>query len=389
MKMFKLQKISLLILLIGGFLVFFSPVFSQEKELYFETPYLSEKMEPIVELRQAPDIKTFQEKLEELIVSVFPSLAPPVISNVRVENITTNSATILWETNVKSSSIVAYASDREYDPKKENPYLIEVGNVEERVKEHKVELLNLNPRTLYHFQVKSAAVVGAVGKSQDFTFSTLASKIKLEFPRITNTEIEVRWMTEVETDSYVEYKDLKTGKTAEVRDPTRVKSHIIVLTNLSPDTSYQIRGFGYDANNILIESDLVTVKTKLDTTPPKISGIKIENALFPGRKDKALTIVSWRTDEPADSIVYFEKGIEIGGVLKNKAGKEKEFTLDHIVILVTETGTIYRLQIESNDEAGNKTQSGIRTILTPRGEESILDIIVKNFEETFKFLKRK
>ncbi len=384
----KFQKMYKFLLICFVF-CFFHFVFAQEEPLEFETPYLAEPVEELIQLKEAGDIKTFQEKLEEVIISVFPSLAPPVISDVRVENITTNSATIFWKTNVKSSSIVAYASDREYDPKKDNPYLIEVGRAEERVREHQVELLNLNPGTLYHFQVKSASIAGVVGKSQDFTFSTLASKIQLEVTRVTNTEIEVRWITGVETDSWVEYKNLKTGKIAKTGDAARVRSHIVLLTNLTPDTPYLIRGFGYDINNILIESDPITIKTKLDIIPPKITAIRIDNALLPGRIDRVLTVVSWRTDEPANSLVYFEEGLGIGEVLKNETGQRNEFVLEHTVILTTKTGTIYRLQISSSDESGNVSKSSVRTILTPRGEESILDIIIKNFQETFKFLKRR
>jgi len=382
---FSILKLGVLIII--SFLSF-SFIFAEERPLEFETPYLAEKMDPLIELREAKDIKTFQEKLEELIVSVFPSLSPPVISEVEVKDITTNSAVITWKTNVKSSSIVAFAPEDKYQPNKKNPYLMEIIAPGEMTTEHRVELLNLSPGTKYHFKVKSASIVGVMGESKDMTFNTLASKIKLEVVKITNTEIEVRWVTPAETDSWLEYKDLKTGKIGKIGDETKVKTHILKLENLTPDTSYLLRGYGYDVNNILIESDPITVKTKKDAEPPKISNLRIDNALLPGRVDKVLTVVTWRTNEPANSLVYFEEGLGIGE-LKNKAGKEDEFVLEHTVILVTKTGTVYRLQVVSADESGNKEESSIKTILTPRSEESILDIIIKNFEETFKFLKRR
>ena len=133
----------------------------------------------------------------------------------------------------------------------------------------------------------------------------------------------------------------------------------------------------------------MNIKTKLDIEPPKISSIRIDNALLPENVDKVLTVVSWRTNELANSIAYFEEGIGFGEVLANKTGLEKEFTLEHTVILTLKIGTIYRIQISSTDEAGNETKSSARTILTPRVEESILNIIIQNFEEAFKFLRRK
>jgi hypothetical protein len=365
-------------------------VFAQTttEELILETPYMAEgTVDELTQLKESGDIKTFQERLEDFIVSVFPSLQPPVITDVRVEDITTNSAVILWKTNVKSNSLVAIAEDKDYDPKRENPYVVELGNVEERVKEHKVVLTNLRPGTLYHFQVKSASISGVVGKSKDYTFSTLASKIKLEVVRVTNKEIEVRWVSPKPTNSFVEYKNLKTGKTYQVKTDELTTIHSLTLKDLEPGTNYQLRGFGYDEKNILIETDPISVKTKLDLTPPKIFNIKINSAIVPGSKDQALTIVMWSTDEPANSIVYYDIGL--GRELKNKVGNEEDYSLEHALIIPTKAGSIYRINIVSIDESGNKAESGIRTIFTPRGEQSILEIMIKNFEEAFKFLKRK
>jgi hypothetical protein len=365
-------------------------VFAQTttEELILETPYMAEgTVDELTQLKESGDIKTFQERLEDFIVSVFPSLQPPVITDVRVEDITTNSAVILWKTNVKSNSLVAIAEDKDYDPKRDNPYVVELGNVEERVKEHKVVLTNLRPGTLYHFQVKSASISGVVGKSKDYTFSTLASKIKLEVVRVTNKEIEVRWVSPKPTNSFVEYKNLKTGKTYQVKTDELTTIHSLTLKDLEPGTNYQLRGFGYDEKNILIETDPISVKTKLDLTPPKIFNIKINSAIVPGSKDQALTIVMWSTDEPANSIVYYDIGL--GRELKNKVGNEEDYSLEHALIIPTKAGSIYRINIVSIDESGNKAESGIRTIFTPRGEQSILEIMIKNFEEAFKFLKRK
>lgn len=392
MNFYKFQQISIILLIIvfGILSVLNVLAHRNEEELFIETPYVAEgEVEELVQLREAGDIETFQKKLEEFIVSIFPSLRPPVISNVRVEDITINSATILWETNIKSNSLVALAEDKDYDPKRENPYTLEVGNVEERVKEHKVIVSNLKPGTLYHFQVKSASLIGIIGKSKDYTFSTLASKIELEVVRVTNNEIEVRWISPRPTDSNVEFKDLTTGRTYQTKIEGKRTIHSVTLKNLTPGTSYQIRSFGYTEDNILMESNPITIKTKLDTLPPKISTLRIDNALFPARRDRALTIISWRTDEPANSLVFFEEGIGFGEVLANKAGQKEEFVLEHTVILTTKTATIYRIQIVSADESGNEARSSIRTVLTPRGEESILDIIIKNFEETFRFLRGK
>jgi hypothetical protein len=51
-------------------------------------------------------------------------------------------------------------------------------------------------------------------------------------------------------------------------------------------------------------------------------------------------------------------------------------------------GTIYRLKVTSSDDSGNLGSFGPRTIITPQQTASITDIIFKNFEDSFKFLKK-
>lgn len=373
-------------------LLTFAYSFSQEttEEIVFETPYVAEgSIDELIQLKEAGDIKTFQEKLEDLIVSVFPSLQPPVISDVKIEDITTNSVTISWKTNVKSNSIVALVEDKDYDPKKEYPFVVEIGNIDERVKDHKVTISNLKPGTLYYFQVKSASIAGVVGKSKHYSFTTKASKIKLEIGKLTNSEIEVKWISPQPTNSFIEYKDLKTGKVFQEKLDELTTIHSMIIKNLSAGREYLLRGYGFTEKGVLIETDEVVVKTKVDVTPPKIYDLRISNALLSAGRNQALTIVAWRTDEPANSIVYYETGLGISKELENKTGKEDEFVTDHVVIIPTKAGTIYRIKISSTDTSGNKAESGIRTVLTPRTEESILEIIIKNFEETFKFLRKR
>lgn len=362
-------------------------VFAINATLNFTTKHAAEALEGLVPVPGA-EIEVFQERLEELFVSVFPSLVPPVISNIQIQNITENSAIIVWETNVPANSLVAFASARDFNLRKENPYLLELGRAEGRTREHRVELIGLHPGTIYHFQIRSASMLGVIGRSRDVTFSTLAGRIALEVPKIGNTEIEVRWVSPRETTSFVEYRNLRTGEVSRTGSPVRTRSHIITLTNLAPDTPYDIRGFGYDVDNILIESSPVNVRTRLDNIPPRVSAIRIDNALLPGRVDRALTVVSWRTDELANSLVYFEEGVGVGDVLVNQIGQGGNFVLDHTVIIPTKAGTVYRLQIVSMDQAGNLTRVPARTILTPRAEESIFDVIIENFQRTFEFLRR-
>jgi hypothetical protein len=115
----------------------------------------------------------------------------------------------------------------------------------------------------------------------------------------------------------------------------------------------------------------------------------VDSALVPGRTDRTQTIVSWKTDEPATSVVYYEEGT---GSATDKLSQVKDsgsvYTDNHVVILTNlKPGTIYRFQIVSADDANNMTKLPVRTIVTPSQSESIVDVIFKNFDDTFKFMR--
>ncbi|MEW5907632.1 MAG: fibronectin type III domain-containing protein [Patescibacteria group bacterium] len=359
----------------------------QSSDQTFSTLFAAEALEELTTLENA---EQFQEQLEGIIESVMPSLVPPFVSNVIVDNITETSATVKWKTNIPAFGSVSYASDSEYNQDKEKPYVVEiVESTKEKIKEHTLELRDLSPATKYHLQAKSYVFPDVIGKSKDSEFYTLSSKIKPEITRVGNTDAEVRWVTAKETSSFAEYRNLATNKLGRMGDDRRVQSHFLKIENLAPGTNYEIKVFGYDQDNNIIEADSITIRTKQDISPPVISSIRIDNAMVPGKRDKLQTVISWKTDESSNSRVYFEEGIGISDKLTNKTGQENEYTTDHIVIITSmKPATVYRIKVSSRDEAGNTADSPMRTFLTPRSAESVLDVIVRNFEESFGFLKR-
>ncbi len=90
----------------------------------------------------------------------------PIISNVQAINITTNSATIIWNTDEGATSSVEYGLDTFY-----GNLTPEDSNL---VTSHSVNLSGLTPNTLYHFRVKSKDALGNEAISGDYIFTTLA-----------------------------------------------------------------------------------------------------------------------------------------------------------------------------------------------------------------------
>ena len=320
--------------------------------------------------------------------SILPSLVPPFIENPVVSNITENSATISFRTNVKSYPLVSYASALNFDATKENPYETEVSDMSEKKTVHTLNLIGLSPNTEYHLMAKAFSLPQVVGKSNDIVFMTAASKISGSVVEIKKDSFVVVWNTNEPTTSIVEYKNLNNGLIARVIDETRINSHSIKVENLLPGTSYEINISGINSKGNLVENNSnITVRTLTDTTAPIISNLKVESSLVSGRTDRVQTVVSWQTDEPSTSVVYFEEGsISSNNLPKEKQGNQ-ELTKNHVVILSSlKTGSVYRFTVESTDEAENTIRPDVRTIVTPKQAESIFDIIFKNFDNTFDFV---
>lgn len=110
-----------------------------------------------------------------------------------------------------------------------------------------------------------------------------------------------------------------------------------------------------------------------------------------GRTDRAQVVISWITNEPATSLVSYEEGqASVDKELLNKINEKTDnFTTNHAVIIPSlKVGTVYRIQIASQDDAGNIYKTPVRSIITPKNSESVLDIVFKNFEDTFKVFRQ-
>jgi hypothetical protein len=356
----------------------------------FKTKFASEVTEDTIKL---DNVEQYQDKLGDLIESMLPSVSPPLMKNFLISGIASDSATITWDTNIPSYSTVSYASDNYYDGESEEPYATEISQTELKRKEHNFKITRLSPGEVYHIQTKSFVFPQIVSKSKDITFLTKLPKIRPELTKVQNTEIEVRWVTGIKTTSFVEYTNIKTGSTGRVGNKgKKVKNHSVLLENLIPATRYKLRVFGYDKYDNLVESEPMTTITKKDMKSPNIFSLKINNAFLSGKNNRLQTVISWKTDELSNSLVYSKEGVSgIENFSRDAlvSGNKNEFTTEHNVVLTTlKPLTAYLVQVVSVDESGNKTKTPIRTLLTPQSTESVSDIIFRNFNESFGFLNK-
>jgi len=103
----------------------------------------------------------------ELTTLVKPYAPPPIISEVKVFNITDSSATITWQTDRPATSHVEYGTTDAYDST--TPLNDELNT------SHSVTLNGLKPSTTYYFKMKSQDASGNEATSEARTFITISS----------------------------------------------------------------------------------------------------------------------------------------------------------------------------------------------------------------------
>ena len=102
---------------------------------------------------------------DTLFVTYTPDTTPPVISNVQSSGITSNSASVSWDTDEPGDSQVVYGFDTSYGSVTPPDTAL--------ITSHVVQLNGLAADTTYHFQVLSRDAKGNLATSSDFTFQTL------------------------------------------------------------------------------------------------------------------------------------------------------------------------------------------------------------------------
>ncbi|MFH1030917.1 MAG: fibronectin type III domain-containing protein, partial [bacterium] len=329
------------------------------------------------------------EKIKE-IAEIIP---PPFLESEPHIKISSDSAEIFWETDKEANSIVLYSPENLFSAKKE--YLFIAGNADKFSKTHAVTLHNLTSDTIYHYQVKSAPRVGHEAKSKDFIFKTSSQileiidyKINIFLPE----KVVFTWETNLETTSairYMPYRDnnLMVGETKIASSSAMTFRHEISVENLEPGVIYDVTIYGEDKNGQSISKSIPAFSTSQDDLPPVIYQAQTESAILPGKNSAIQSIISWKTNEAATSRLYFTEGISLDGNFTEQTEINMNYGKKHVIVITKfKPGTVYSFRAESIDSNGNMTLSKTFSILTPRQQESIFQIILKNFEKTFSWI---
>jgi PKD repeat protein len=271
--------------------------------------------------------------------------SPVIVEGPSLLSRTADAAIISWKTDEPASSAVDFGAGE----------LTQMVSDAEYVQEHSVYLTGLEAGTIYSYQVRSVDFAGnAATVSRIFDFTT-ELEADLTPPRLVAAELVsadvgqaiISWTTDEPASTQLAY-----GAGGELDliffEEEFASEHQAVLTGLKAGTAYEYQLSFTDASgNGPVVGELLSFTTAAvaDATPPQLEGVGLEQI-----GDKSAN-VSWTTDEPASSFVYYGTGEG----LELSAG-DGELTTEHRVMLTNlEPETGYRFQVESIDLAGNRS----------------------------------
>lgn len=317
---------------------------------------------------------------------------PTIILDYADVEVGADYAIIKWATDKESSSMVHIAREADYRVGAENPYIFKAGDPDQMTLEHRVEVRGLNPATVYHFKVVSKSDADLTGESSDKTFRTksiLPEVFNVQVTKIQEDSATLRWTTNVPCSAIVHYTNLNNNDTRMDGNSNFVTTHSVQLKNLIFDTYYSALITVESEDGEKAEGTPVTFITTRDKQAPEISKVATESTVYPGSENKIQTILSWRTDEAAKCQLFYHQGM----IVADKAtelSKEEDYALKHVAVVTNFIpASVYKYWITCEDDAKNVRKSEDFTMLTPSQEESIIDIIIKNFKQQFSWLNKK
>jgi hypothetical protein len=266
-------------------------------------------------------------------VVIAADATPPTISDIVIEEVGEDSATITWRTNDKADSQVNYGLNSDYGISREP--------VADKT-EHEITLSELEPATTYHFRVVSADEFGNQTVSGDFTLTT---------------------------NGVVPISDIQEVVQEESQQQLASKALAIIDQITDPDA-------------LVLITDQVQEVAERVLVPPMIIGAPqiIETG-------ETYAVISWKTDRESTSLVSFASEDQYDENSSDPyittQGDSEETVLEHVVEIVgLKPATTYHFRVFSKDVLGLEGRSPDTVFMTTSPLPTIRDLRITKIEET-------
>ena len=284
----------------------------------------------------------------------------PIISNIQT-SVTSNTATITWNSDQITTSQVNYGTTTAYSGSSTVNSTLTTA--------HSVTVTNLLPSTTYNFDVVSANGNSLAATSANATFQTSPPPpaiTNVGASGITSTTALITWTTDEASTSVVTYGTQSASGAASVT------SHSVALTGLTPSTVYTFAVTSVNATGGSSSSSSYTFTT---SAVPVISYIS-----YWGITTSGITI-SWSTNVPSNTVVNYGTTNSLGSV----SPLQSALSDNHGVVLTgLQPSTEYYFQAQSTDANGNTGYSPAIYTFTTLASLPVISnpVVAKNTNNT-------
>jgi len=317
-------------------------------------------------------------------VTMDAALAPiiPIISNVAVSGITSDSATITWDTDQLADSRVDYGATTSYGNFVSDSTLITT---------HGIILTGLVPSTTYHFKVISTNAYGFSSSSGDGTFLTLVPRgplvLSIDSPKpganLSRSEIMVKGTVSQENG-------LETGVVVNGRIAVVTGNHFIANRVPLEEGQNQITAVATDVNGNTA-TDSMTVNVTLPGHYIRLTA-NIESGIAP--LETILTIDT--SLDPTRLSVTYTGPAEVEFLSTSESEYRMRLTTEGIYLFTAEGtdsgGTTYNdtvaLTVLSKEVVDNLLRAkweGLREALSNNEVEKAINYFIDNTKETYRY----
>ena len=320
---------------------------------------------------------------EELDFTTEPA---PVVSSVKMSNISINSALVNFSVQHATSVKILYGSTINYGG-------IETLATSKDLNTYTVALEDLDEGAEYHVQIVAEDAEGNVFAGDDYTFETLpqpkitAFRMQQVAGQATAT-LRLLWTSNTPVTSVVTY--YPTSNPSAAKDSISLvlrRNHAVVLGDLLDESDYTVVVKGNDSagNEALYTPQ--TVKTAADLRAPEIENMNVESTITGvGDEARAQLVISWDTDEPATSQVEYSEGT--GSTYSQSSQEVTTLNTNHTVTISgLSPASIYHLRAVVKDKSSNIGTSFDTVVVTPKSTKDALTLVIENLANTFGFLR--
>lgn len=316
-------------------------------------------------------------------INTFTTDSSLVVSGFVIDEITTSSMRISWDTNVLATSKLRYGKNSvaDYEASEAAPST-----------KHSLYIKELQDDTFYHIQIKQTDNDGNEYLSDEYSATTLA------LPRVTTLTLEnqkesdspttiVEYETNVPTSTEVEnciYGALEctTSYTSEL-----VTKHQATLTGLYPNKLYTATIRGRDSLGNQVVTTTKDYTTLTDIMPPRLISL-IERKDIVGEGSNAVASINLElvTNEESKVVVEISRGTS--GTVNYSKADDTVSRSHNITVEVGKPDSPYFYRTILTDSSGNKRVGDLRAFVMPRPENNTLDFVSRVFGRSFGWMSK-